>query len=200
VLEFFLDPDGDGKDYLELQITPRNVVFDARFAQRLGTGDTPREAQIAAAKAWNLEGLETAVHVEGTLGNPSDEDQFWSVEMKLPLAKLPGLEGKAPQTNDTWALNFYRFDRPKEGVTWAYAWSTGPRGDFHQVDKFGEAKIASKLDVRRPVVTPEMIQQMRRNIDLKVRPEPGALRVPANLPTPEAPKPEKADPLAPKGE
>lgn len=187
VLEFFLDPNGDGKEYLELQVTPRNTVFDAKFAERLGTTKQPRDAQINEAKAWNLEGLETAVHVEGTLDNTSDEDQFWSVELKLPLAQIPGLAGKKPNVNDVWAMNFYRFDRPKEGVTFAYAWSTGPRGDFHQVDKFGEAKITTPLDVRRPVVTPEMIQQMRRNIDLKVRPDPNALRMPRNMPVP--PKP-----------
>ncbi len=177
VLEFFLDPDGDGKDYLELQITPHNTVFDAKFDKRLGTDrGQSREEQIASAKAWNLEGLQSAVHVDGTLDNAKDEDKMWSVELKLPLKSIPGLgEGKVTP-NDTWAMNFYRFDRPKEGTTWAYGWSTEPRGDFHQIDKFGEGRIAAAVDVRRPVVTPEMIREMRKNIDLKVRPTPDVLK------------------------
>lgn len=178
VLEVFLDPDGDGKDYMELQITPLNTIFDARFATRLGTGDGTRMDQINIAKKWNLEGLESAVHVEGTLNDDSDQDQSWSVEMRLPLDKIPGLEARKPQTGDEWALNFYRFDRPQDGVTWAYAWSTAPRGDFHQVDKFGVGVITAELDLKRPVVTPEMLKQMRKNIDLKVRPELKNLNAP----------------------
>lgn len=197
VLEMFLDPDGNGEDYLELQITPHNTIFDARFATRLGTGSGTREEQIAAAKAWNLEGLVSAVHIEGTLDDPSDQDQSWSVELRLPLASIPGLADKTPAAGDAWAVNFYRFDRPQDGTTWAYAWSTAPRGDFHQVDKFGVAEVTRPVDLKRPVVTPEMLQQMRRNIDLKVRPELKNLNAPAppklapSLPTGDAPpKPE----------
>ena len=113
--------------------------------------------------------------LEGTLNDPSDQDQSWSVELRLPLDRIPGLQDKKPAIGDEWALNFYRFDRPKDGTTWAYAWSTAPRGDFHQVDKFGVGKIAAAAaaapELKRPVVTPEMLKQMRRNIDLKVRPD-----------------------------
>lgn len=189
VLEMFLDPDGDGKDYMELQITPLNTVFDARFPTRLGTGEGTRTEQIAAAKAWNLEGLETAVHVEGTTNDDSDQDQSWSVEMRMPLAQIPGLEAKSPQPGDKWALNFYRFDRPQNGTTWAYAWSTAPRGDFHQVDKFGSGEITASVDLKRPVVTPEMLKQMRKNIDLKVRPALKGTKVPKpSVPPAVAPK------------
>lgn len=171
VFEIFLDPDGDAKDYLELQITPLNTIFDARFPVRLGTGDGSRNDQIAAAKAWNLEGLESAAHVNGTANDSSDQDQSWSVELRMPLDKIPGLQARQPEIGDAWALNFYRFDRPQEGTTWAYAWSTAPHGDFHQVDKFGIGEITAAIDLKRPVVTPEMLKQMRRNIDLKVRPD-----------------------------
>ena len=184
VFEMFLDVDGDGKDYLELQVTPHNTIFDARFEARLGTGTGTRDEQIAKAKSWNLEGLQSAVHVEGTADEPGDEDQFWSLELRLPLASLPGLAGTTPKEGAQWALNFYRFDRPKEGTTWAYAWSTAPRGDFHQVDKFGEAHIGPVVDMKRPVVTPAMIEQMRRNIDLKVRPDPASIRQPRQMPKP----------------
>jgi hypothetical protein len=186
VLEFFVDTDGDGKDYMELQITPNGTIFDARFPTRLGTGEGSREDQIAAAKKWNAEGLKSATHVEGTLNDDGDKDEFWSVEMTIPLESIPGLGEESPKTNDEWAMNFYRFDRPKEGTTWAYAWSTLPRGDFHQVDKFGTARIMGKVDLDRPVVSPEMIKKMRKNIDLKVRPKPKAMKMPKKVPVPTA--------------
>ena len=140
VFEVFLDVDGDNKDYLELQVTPRNVVFDANFKQRLGSGKGARTDQINAARAWNMEGLETAVSVNGTLNQPGDEDTSWTIEMKIPFATTPGL-ASPPKKGDTWALNLYRFDRPGKKGARAYAWSTGPRGDFHEVSKFGILKF-----------------------------------------------------------
>jgi hypothetical protein len=135
VFEVFLDVDGDNADYLELQVTPRNVVFDANFKKRLGRGEGSRTDQINAARAWNMEGLETAVAVDGTLNAPG-EDKAWTIEMKIPFATTPGLSAP-PKPGDTWALNLYRFDRPGKKGARAYAWSTGPRGDFHEVSKFG---------------------------------------------------------------
>jgi hypothetical protein len=142
VLEMFLDFNGDGKDYLELQITPNNVVFDAHFENQLGKGTGSRQEQIDKSRAFNLANLVSAVQVDGTL---SDDvaDKSWTVEFSIPLAEIPGFTGV--KAGDTWALNFYRFDRPEKDKTAAYAWSTGPRGDFHQVDKFGEFHIVDVL-------------------------------------------------------
>lgn len=170
VLEMFLDVDGDGKDYIELQITPLNTIFDARFPVRLGTGEGSRTDQIASAKAWNIEGLESAVHVIGTANDNSDEDTSWNVELRIPLTSIPGLDGK-PKLGDEWALNFYRFDRPNDKTTHAYAWSTGPRGDFHQVDKFGIVTISEpRANMAIPKITPEMLKNMRKNVNLKRHP------------------------------
>ena len=58
VVEVFLDPDGDKRDYLELQVTPANVVFDARFAYR--------RSDLTTARAWNYQGWQTQVQIKGT--------------------------------------------------------------------------------------------------------------------------------------
>jgi len=144
VFELFIDPDRDSSNYLELQVNPLGTIFDAKFDDRLGTGSGSRSDQIERAKAFDLEGLESGVHVEGTVNDDSDEDEFWSLELKLPLDSIPGIKG-AKAVEGPWAVNFYRFDRPdgKEGTrTLSYAWSTAPRGDFHQVDKFGTLKFS----------------------------------------------------------
>lgn len=183
VLELFLDVDGDGKDYLELQITPNNVIFDAHFKEQLGKGQGTRQEQIDRARAVNLEGLKSAVHVEGTL-NDDKEDQAWTAEISIPLQEIPGF--KSANIGDSWAVNFYRFDRPEAGKTHAYGWSTEPRGDFHQVDKFGklnivsEVKMAPNLAIERPnvanlpkptgtMVSPELIEEMKKQG--KIKPE-----------------------------
>lgn len=149
VFELFLDVDGDGKDYLELQVTPNNVVFDANFKERLGRGEGSREEQIDRARAWNMEGLETGVFVDGTVNDAEKEDKFWTIELKLPFSSLPGAGGAAPKPGSRWAVNFYRFDRPAQGQSYAYAWSQAARGDFHAIEHFGELRFAPRIDIER---------------------------------------------------
>lgn len=143
VFEMFVDPNGDGNDYLELQINPLGTIFDANFEKRLGTGKGSRSDQIDRAKKFDLEGLESAVHVEGTANNEEDEDEFWSIELKIPFESIPGIES-ADELGEKWAVNFYRFDRPSKDQTLSYAWETAPRGDFHQVSKFGSLRFAGE--------------------------------------------------------
>jgi hypothetical protein len=149
VLEIFIDPDGDAKDYVELQITPMNVIFDARFPAKLGKGKGSREEQINAAKSWNSK-LVSAVSIDGTLNNPSDVDKSWTAEISIPIADLPG---PPPKAGTSWKLNVYRFDkaRDKEGkpgtAQTAWAWAQ-PRGSFHNVERFGSLRFLNAKGIK----------------------------------------------------
>lgn len=145
VFEVFIDPDGDGADYLELQVTPNNVIFDAHFLKQLGRGEGSRQEQIDRARAFNLEGLQSAVKIDGTVNKEDDEDKSWTIELKLPFAKLPGAQGKAPTPGQSWSVNLYRFDRPRKGQTFAYAWSTQASRSFHEVAKYGKVQFMASL-------------------------------------------------------
>jgi hypothetical protein len=141
VFELFIDPDGDAKDYLELQITPKGTLFDARFAAKLGRGQGTRQEQIDGARAWNGN-IEFAASVDGTVNDRSDKDKSWSAEFKIPFADVPG---GAPKNGATWKVNFYRFDAPRgddgrPGRQVAWAWSP-PLGSFHNVDRFGTLRF-----------------------------------------------------------
>lgn len=149
VFEVYIDTDRSGEDYLELQINPLGTIFDARFEQQLGRGEGSRQEQIDRARAWDMEGLESAVAVEGTINDDSDKDKAWSVELKLPFSAIPGAEG-APKDGDTWAVNFYRFDRPEDKVSHAYAWSKPTTGDFHQFERFGDLKFGAAAGSEKP--------------------------------------------------
>lgn len=143
VFEIFIAPQGPDNSYIEIQISPAGAVFDAHF--------TSHRSHLGTARAWDFEGLQSAVYVAGTLNDDSDEDRFWSAEIMLPFAGLPFSFGdektndeqasdpaaQAPAPGDTWRVNLYRFDRPDDEQTIAYGWSTAPRGDFHQIDAFG---------------------------------------------------------------
>ncbi len=154
VFELFIDTNRDAKDYLELQITPKNVIFDANFKQRLGTGEGTTEEQIARASAWNYEGMETAVYIDGTLNDVEKEDKFWSIEMKLPFANFPGADGKAPADGSSWAMNLYRFDRPAKKQSFAYAWSRQTRNSFHDVPMFGSLRFGQGNPSLKKLVLP----------------------------------------------
>ena len=80
VIEVFIDADGDQKDYLELQVTPANVVFDAKFARH--------RSDLKVARAWNMAGWKTAVKVDGTLNKRDDKDRSYTVEMVIPIAEV----------------------------------------------------------------------------------------------------------------
>lgn len=128
VVELFIDPGADGRDYAELQVAPTNALFDAVFS-------THRSPKWEEAAEKNL-GLRSAVAIDGTLNQPGDEDKGWTVELAIPFADLPGAGGR-PRPGTEWGLNMYRIDQ--EGPrNMAYQASWAPvGGDFHQLDGAG---------------------------------------------------------------
>jgi hypothetical protein len=126
VVEVFLDPDADHKNYLELQVSPRNVVFDALFLYHRST--------LAKARAWNYKQWQTAVWIDGTLNQKEDQDRKYVVEMKLPIAEIPG--AKLITVGTRWRINMFRFDFPKPKQAIAMALSPPFVPDFHHLDAF----------------------------------------------------------------
>jgi len=127
--EMFIDPDGDGRTYIELQVSPRNVTFDSwlpGYRQNDNTWDAP---------------MKTAVQVTGTLNKRDDTDTGWTVEMMIPLTAVKGrletVKGVPPQVGTEWRINFFRMDLPAGKPQAGSAWSPPMRGDFHALDKFG---------------------------------------------------------------
>ncbi|PID39823.1 MAG: hypothetical protein CSA65_06750 [Proteobacteria bacterium] len=128
-IEVFIDANGDGKDYIELQVSPAGVIFDSYLA-----------AYRKNDNAWNS-GLKVKVKVDGTLNKRDDKDKGWIVEMALPLADAKGkskAELKPPKLATVWRVNFFRMESPKKRTQVAAAWSPPLVGDFHKLDRFGE--------------------------------------------------------------
>lgn len=129
VVEVFIDANGDGKTYNELQVSPRNVNFDAAFVAR--------RSDLPAAMAWES-GMKTAVQVNGTLDKADDQDKGWTAEFQIPLDKLYEVPSLPPKKGDKWKLNLYRlehFERRKaiEGQAFSPLFA----GDFHHLPRFG---------------------------------------------------------------
>jgi hypothetical protein len=141
--EVFLDPDGDGLHYFEFEINARNTTWDLYL-------DKPYKDKGKADNGWEIPGLKTAVALRGTLNNPADRDQGWTIEMAFPWSAFnrgprPALP---PQPNDVWRLNFSRVEWQLDIVNGQYQkvpktkednWVWSPQGviNMHVPEKWG---------------------------------------------------------------
>jgi Carbohydrate family 9 binding domain-like len=68
--------------------------------------------------AWDFPGLQTAVHVNGTLNQSGDTDSGWTVELAFPWPGMKWLaraDGRSlpPKNGDIWRMDFSRFNQYK---------------------------------------------------------------------------------------
>lgn len=105
--EVFIDPDGDGLNYIELEINALNTTWDL-FIPRPYRFNSPY-----ILHDWEMPGLKHAVHLRGTLNNASDTDSGWSVELAIPWSSITGhanqpRKGTAPEVGSSMRFNFSR--------------------------------------------------------------------------------------------
>ena len=128
VVEVFLDPDNDGLNYLELQVSPANVVFDAIFAAY-------RSPRWQTAKEKDLS-FEHAVQIDGSLGD-ARRDKGYTIEIAIPWEELPDVDAR-PEAGRKFGLNMIRLSNSGKGAaTWSPAGS-----DFHDFSVAGAMTIA----------------------------------------------------------
>ena len=127
--ELFIDADGDGKTYIELQANAKGATFDSYLP-------TYRQNQNDFES-----GLKSAVHVDGTINKRDDKDIGWTVELSFPLESAKGKEKEMknvpPKLGTEWRVNFFRMDQPTGRPQAGTGWSPPMVGDFHALDKFG---------------------------------------------------------------
>ncbi|TYR38121.1 hypothetical protein FXV77_02235 [Sphingobacterium phlebotomi] len=100
--EVFIKPFEQQSFYYEIEVNPLNTILDLMMPKPYRFGGD-------ALMHWDVKGLKSAIHVEGTLNNPDDTDQYWSVEMAIPFSALSTYSSKAtPNINDYWRINFSR--------------------------------------------------------------------------------------------
>lgn len=101
--EIFIDPDGDTHNYYEYEVNAFNTVWDLLLTKPYRDGGH-------AVNAWDIKGLQSAVSVNGTINDPSDKDQGWSVEVAIPWKVLREATRMKtpPQEGGVWRVNFSR--------------------------------------------------------------------------------------------
>ena len=74
--EIFIDPDGDNHNYYEFEVNPLGTIWELSL-------DKPYRDGGPIHRGDNMPGLKSAVHIDGSLNDPSDTDTGWSVEVDL---------------------------------------------------------------------------------------------------------------------
>jgi hypothetical protein len=113
--ELFFDPDGDTHNYGEFEINAFGTEWDLLLGKPYRDGGP-------AINEWDIDGLRTAVHVDGTINEPRDHDRGWSVEIAVPwkgIAETRNGSTRAPEPGETWRVNYSR-------VQWRVDYIDGP--------------------------------------------------------------------------
>jgi len=120
--EVFIDPDGDTHNYYELEINALNTVWDLLLVRPYRDGGP-------AVHAWDIQGLQSAVAVRGSLNDARDEDRGWTVEIAFPLAVLKEtlFEKRVPRAGDVWRVNFSRVEYRMETAGGFYRKAVDPK-------------------------------------------------------------------------
>jgi hypothetical protein len=124
VVEIFLDLDGSGENYAEIELSPSNVVCDVRMIRTA----PEREGDLK----FDLAGLESRVVRRDKTGWTGLLFVPWEAFRPLPSAANVSLP---PKAGDRWRFNVYRIERPdrkkpQEGAIFA-SWSPVGEGTFH---------------------------------------------------------------------
>ena len=148
--EVFIDPAGHTQPYYEFEMNALNSTWDLRL-------NKPYMDQGQPDNAWEIPGAKTAIHVNGTLNNPADTDQDWTVEIAFPwkvFAEHARHAGR-PTEGEQWRINFSRVEwqittnggvYQKVPSTPEDNWVWSPTGvvDMHRPEMWGLLQFTSR--------------------------------------------------------
>ena len=140
VVEIFIDPDGDGRNYAEIEISPHNVVCDLMIFEGA--------PNVRSDIDWDHDGLQSKVRPLRVAGG---EAVGWMVIAILPWSGFATLTDNSrvplpPNKGDVWRFNVFRIKRPvgptepdRDAVYSAWSPPSGP--SFHEPTVFRALKF-----------------------------------------------------------
>ena len=140
-VEIFGDPDGDEKNYFEMEFNPLGTIFDQVVDHSWMEGDNNE------VRSWNLQGLKVGVSVAGTVNDVSDTDTAWYCEVAIPYDSLPDSVLSAasrPAGGVSWRLQLARYNRNRDdqgnvtGDPETSLWNMTGNPWFHVPSRFGK--------------------------------------------------------------
>ncbi len=153
--EIFVDPNGDSHEYYEFEFNALNTLWDLFITKPYREGNLVLDD-------WDAKGLKSAVHVNGTLNDPEDRDEGWSIEVAIPLQSFKrSYFEKVDPEGGFWRMNFSRvnwdFQLDEEGqyqrkqeangkLAHEHNWVWSPQGvvAMHQPETWGYVYFSGK--------------------------------------------------------
>ncbi len=122
--EIFIDPTGDTHNYYEFEMNALNTVWDLFIGK-------PYRESAPVLDSWDIQGLKSAVHIEGTINDASNNDKYWSVEVAIPweVLKEANTHNEIP-ANEFWRINFSRVNWDFDFVEGTYSRAKDEKGNF----------------------------------------------------------------------
>ena len=125
-VEVFIAPDTSRiENYFNFEFNAITTILD-------------RSPLMDRSSQWNADGIRAASHIAGTLNDSSDVDDYWTMEIAIPLSTFePFAPDIPPQQGQQWRLNLYRTggDINLQYATWSN--TLRPKPQFHAPDRFG---------------------------------------------------------------
>ena len=148
--EIFLDPDSDTHHYYELEVNALETEWDLLLLKPY------RDQAKVAVDSWDIPGLITKVHVDGTINDPSDIDEGWSVEIAIPWKALEECApNEYPKEGEQWKVNFSRVhwntkienDKYIKTESPEYNWVWSPQGiiAMHYPEMWGLVQFTDEI-------------------------------------------------------
>jgi hypothetical protein len=147
--EVFIDPNGDNHEYYEFEINALGATWDLLLPRPYKDGGR-------AIDAWEIPGLKSAVHLDGTLNDPRDTDRGWSLELAFPIRVLTEQTRNytPPKDGDQWRVDFSRVEWQLRVVDGRYQkvpdtkednWVWSPQGvvNMHRPETWGYVQFST---------------------------------------------------------
>jgi hypothetical protein len=151
--EIFIDPANATQPYYEIEVNALNTIFDLLLTKPYRDGGNP-------LSNWDLRDLRSALKIQGTLNDPSDKDEGWTVEMAIPFKSLGSNRRSIPHDGTIWRINFSRVEWGTKVVNGTYVklkdstgkvlpehnWVWSPQGviNMHYPERWGYLQFSNK--------------------------------------------------------
>ena len=152
--EVFVDPDGDTHAYYELEVNALGTPWDLLLIKPYRDGGP-------AVNGWDIAGLRLGIDTRGTLNQPGDRDEGWSVEIAMPwkILKEAAPQNRRPKPGEQWRVNFSRVEWLVDSTAGRYTkrlkpgtkdplpeanWVWSPQGaiDMHMPERWGYVQFS----------------------------------------------------------
>ncbi len=114
--EIFIDPDSDTQQYYEIEMNVLNTLWDLFLPAAYRDNGS-------AVNGYDIQGIRTAVSVDGAINKPSASNRSWSAEIVIPFAAITEClpQKRAPLEGEYYRINFSRVQ-----------WKTDIKNDNYQ--------------------------------------------------------------------